>query len=151
MSWFLQLISFLHNLNIYNTCNNRRKNSEEDGVTDDSHCYYLLIRYILWLEGVTTRTPTGVEYGIAICHGPLTRYTKVRVVHAPGMPGTFYLPPRVSDPDMHHGTCVTLVPWCMPGSLTSGSLWSQWRRKRSRHSRHMRNPQFRVSGKRPIV
>ena len=25
-----------------------------------------------------------------------------------------------SYPDMHHGTCVTHVPWCMPGSLTSG-------------------------------
>ena len=38
----------------------------------------------------------------------------------------------------------------MPGSLTSGSHWSRWRGKRSRHSRHMRNPQFYVSGKRPI-
>ena len=39
--------------------------------------------------------------------------------------------PRVSSPDMHHGTCVTHVPWCMPGSLTSGFLWSRWRGKRS--------------------
>ena len=28
--------------------------------------------------------------------------------------------PLVSDPAMHHGTCVTHVPWCMSGSLTSG-------------------------------
>ena len=28
--------------------------------------------------------------------------------------------PLVSDPGMHHGTCVTHVPWCMPGSLTCG-------------------------------
>ena len=35
--------------------------------------------------------------------------------------------PLVSDPDMHHGTCVTHVPWCMSGSLTSGFLWSRWR------------------------
>ena len=27
----------------------------------------------------------------------------------------------VSDPGMHHGTCVTHVPWCMSGSLTRGS------------------------------
>ena len=27
---------------------------------------------------------------------------------------------KVSDPDMHHGTCVTHVPWCMSGSLTRG-------------------------------
>ena len=26
--------------------------------------------------------------------------------------------PLVSDPSMHHGTCVTHVPWCMSGSLT---------------------------------
>ena len=32
------------------------------------------------------------------------------------MPGTFSSPLRVSDPDMHHGACVTHVPWCMPGS-----------------------------------
>ena len=31
-------------------------------------------------------------------------------------------PPRVSDPDKDHGTCVTHVPWCMPVSLTSGSF-----------------------------
>ena len=38
--------------------------------------------------------------------------------------------PRVSDPGMHHGTCVTHVPWCMPGSLTSAFLWIRWRGKR---------------------
>ena len=54
------------------------------------------------------------------------------------------------DPDMHHGTCLTHVPWCMSGSLTSGFLWNRLRGKRSRHSRRMRNPQFCVSGKRPI-
>ena len=66
-------------------------------------------------------------------------------------PGTFSPPPRVSDPDMHQGLCVTHVPWCMLGSQTSGFLWNQWRGKCSRHSRHMRNPQFYVSGKRSIV
>ena len=39
-------------------------------------------------------------------HGPLTRYVKLWVGHAPGMPMTFSRPPRVSDPDMHHSTCV---------------------------------------------
>ena len=28
--------------------------------------------------------------------------------------------PSVSDPGLHHGTCVMHVPWCMPGSLTHG-------------------------------
>ena len=52
---------------------------------------------------------------------------KIEGAHAPGMPGTFSPSPHVSDPDMHHGTCVTHVPWCMPGSLTSGFIWN-WRR-----------------------
>ena len=70
------------------------------------------------------------------------RYVKLRVAHAPGMPGTFSPSLRVSDPDMHQGTCVAHAPWCIPESLTSGFLWSQCRAKRSRHSRRMRNPQF---------
>ena len=74
-------------------------------------------------------------------NAPLTKYVKLRVALAPGMPGTFSPPPRVSDPDM----CAV-----MPGSLTNGFLWGRWRRKRSRHSRRMRKSQFYVSGKRPI-
>ena len=66
------------------------------------------------------------------------------------MPGTFFPPSRVSDPDIHHGTCMTHVPWCMLGSLTSGSLWSRWRGKRSRYSQRTRNRQFYVSVKRPM-
>ena len=65
-----------------------------------------------------------------------------------GMPGTFSPPPWVSDPDMHHGTCVMHVPWCMPGSLTSGFHWSRCRGKRSQHSRRMRNLTYLVRGPR---
>ena len=61
----------------------------------------------------------------ALCNGPFTRYVKLRVAHAPGMPGKFSPPPQISDSDMHHGTCVTHVPWCMPGSLTSGFPWNR--------------------------
>ena len=32
----------------------------------------------------------------------------------------FQKKPLVSDSGMHHGTCVTHVPWCMSGSLTCG-------------------------------
>ena len=47
------------------------------------------------------------------------------VRHASGTPGTFSPPPTSkkpleSDPGMHHGTCVTHVPGCMSGWLTSG-------------------------------
>ena len=84
-------------------------------------------------------------------NGPLTRYVKLWVAHAPGMLGMFSPPSRVSDPDKHHGTCVKHVPGFMSGSLNNGFLWS-WRRGiRSRHSRRKRNPQFYVSGKRPIL
>ena len=55
-------------------------------------------------------------------YGPLARYVKLWVAHALGIPGTFSPPPRVSDAYMPHGTCVTHVPWCMPGSLNSGFL-----------------------------
>ena len=72
----------------------------------------------------------GTHIGWKSCyHGPLARYVILRVAHAPGMPGKFSPPPRFSDPDMHHGTCVTHVPWCMSGSLTSSFLWSRPRGK----------------------
>ena len=35
-------------------------------------------------------------------------------------PPPFQRKPLVSDRGMHHGTCVTHVPWCMSGSLTCG-------------------------------
>ena len=72
-----------------------------------------------------------------------------KIAHAPGMPGTFPPPPRFNDPDIHHGTCVTHVLRCMPGSLPSVFLWSRWLGKRSRHLRRMCNPLIYVSGKRP--
>ena len=59
-----------------------------------------------------------------VFHGPLTRYVKLRVAHAPGMPGTFSPPPTTKetanylsrDASRH----VTHVPWYMSGSLTRG-------------------------------
>ena len=86
-----------------------------------------------------------------LSHVPLIRCVKLRVAHAPKMLGTFSPPPRFNDSDMHHGTCVTHVPWYMSGSPTSGFLWSRWREKHSRHSRRMCKPQCCVSGKRRMV
>ena len=73
-------------------------------------------------------------------HGPLTRYVncelRMRRECRECFPHhRFQRKSLVSDPDIHHGTCAT---WCM------------WRGKCSRHSRRMRNPQFCISGKRPI-
>ena len=39
-------------------------------------------------------------------NGPLARYVTLQVAHAPGMPGTFSLPPRVSDPVIWLSVCV---------------------------------------------
>ena len=83
-------------------------------------------------------------------HWPLIRYIKLWVAHAPRLPGTFSPPTRVSDPDMHHGTCVTHVPRCIPAWLTSGFLWSRWRRETFPAFPRMRNLQVYVSGKRPM-
>ena len=88
----------------------------------------------IWWDGIVI-----IDSG----NGLLARYAKLRVAHAPGMPRTYSPPPRVNDPDMHHGTCVMHVQWCMLGSLTSGFLCSQWRGKRFRHSRRMRKPPIR--------
>ena len=70
------------------------------------------------LEYISTHT----QYRM---YGPLTRYVKLPVAHAPIMPDR--LPrhqvqrkPLVSDPGMHQDTCVTHVSWCMSGSLTRG-------------------------------
>ena len=125
---------------------------------------YLIMSYWhrLWNVHCTEVTPISLNLlvqfwimeivNISSNNGPLVRYIKLQVAHAPGMPGTFSPPSRESDPGKHHGTCVTHVPWCMLGSITSGFLWGRWRGKLSRHSRRMRSiPQFYVSGKRPMA
>ena len=64
-------------------------------------------------------------------HGPLTRYAKFAGCACARNAGNIYIyiyiphhrfqsKPLASDPDMHHGTCVTHVPWCMSGELTRG-------------------------------
>ena len=113
-----------------------------------SMCFHFLPPelLVLFVELIVMMTQTHYD----VSNGPLARYAKLLIAHAPEMPGTFSLPPRISDPDMHHGTCVTHVPWCIPGSLTCGFIWSRCRGKRSRHSQRMRNPQFYVFGKRPM-
>ena len=84
-------------------------------------------------------------------HGPLTRYVKSRVAHAPGMPGTFS-PPHIlketaSQRSRHASRHVRHARAVMHVGIANPRWWG----KRSRHSRCMRNPQFCVSGKRPIM
>ena len=75
-------------------------------------------------------------------HGPLSRYVKLRVPHAPGMQGTF-LPaptPRVTDSywSFHASRHVPDARAVMHVGITN----PRWQGKRSRHSRSMRNPRF---------
>ena len=110
--------------------------------------FYLCLINIL----ANGRRPPGRRRHICeVCsYRPLATCGKLRVARAPGMSGMFSPPLRVSDPAMHHGTCATHVPWCIPGSLTVGFLWSRWRGKRSRHSRRIHRRQIYVYGKRRI-
>ena len=45
-------------------------------------------------DGVVTQVAEETDHKVS-SHGPLTRYKKLRVAHAPGMPGTFS-PPQTS-------------------------------------------------------
>ena len=85
-----------------------------------------------------------------LCNGPLTRYVKLRVAHAPGMPRTFS-PPLTSKEtarlrSRHASRHVREARVVMH----VGIAYPWWWGKHSRHSRRMRNPQFYVSGKRPM-
>ena len=60
-------------------------------------------------------------------NGPLTRFEKLWVAHTcAGNAGNVFSTTDlkkktlVSDPGMHHVTCLTHVPWCMSVSLTCG-------------------------------
>ena len=63
--------------------------------------------WIFLLQPLSSICVTGMLF-----NGPLTRYVKLRVPHAPGRKAL------VCDPGIHHGTCATHLPWCMSGSLT---------------------------------
>ena len=68
--------------------------------------YYNMIILVAWQRQVQNMF---IRFSLPRPHGPLARYVKLCVAHAPGLPGMFSPPPRVSDPDLHHGTCVTHV------------------------------------------
>ena len=91
-----------------------------------------------------------VPRNMAIHHGPLSRSVKLRVAHAPRIPGTFPPPPtsketasyrsRHESRHVHHARAVMHV----------GIDYPRWRGKRPWYSRCMHNPQVYVCGKRPI-
>ena len=81
-------------------------------------------------------------------HGPLTRYVKLRVAHAPGMPGTFSPPPTSKEAASQRSRHASRHVRDARAEMHVGIANPRWRGKRSRHSRRMRNPQFYVSGRR---
>ena len=98
-----------------------------------AHAY----RHIQFTKSRPCNSPLGenpAEYTVHFVHqnsspqrgnGPLTRYAKLRVAHVPGMLGTFSPPPTskaIASRRSRHATrhVRTLVPWCMPESLTRG-------------------------------
>ena len=105
--WTDHVISLLNN--VYDACFRKRLKTyvvEETDIWYFKFCMHS--RY--WLDRVNTNVLTLFnQYRECIhAHGPLARYVKLRVAHAPGMPGTFSPLPRVSDPDMHYGTCIKI-------------------------------------------
>ena len=77
------------------------------------------VHYQIIFSVIHPKDPS-LDNGLIQRYGPLTRYEKFQVAHAPGMPGTFsrhwlQRKPFVSDPDMHHASAS-----CMSESLTRG-------------------------------
>ena len=97
-------------------------------LKDEIRCYYRKIKIWTSLSLQISLCHQLAKYCFSILdceHGPLTRYVRLRVAHAPEfrerLPRQrFQRKPLVNDLGMHHGTCVTHVPWCMSGSLTCG-------------------------------
>ena len=79
------------------------------------------LTYLKWSKGVLTMLMTTSPW-------PWASYQirKIAGCACAGNAGNvfprrrFQRKPLVSDSGMHHGTCVTHVPWCMSGSLTCG-------------------------------
>ena len=82
--------------------------------------------------------------------GPLARYVKLLVAHAPRMPGTFYPPATTVETASWRSRHASRHVRHARAVMHVGIATPRWRGKRSRHSRRMRNPQLYVSGKRPI-
>ena len=78
---------------------------------------------VIWK--LETMSPRGSSKRDLCKHGPLTRYIKLRVAHAPGMPETFSPPPTSKETASYRSQHASrhvrhARAWCMPGSLTRG-------------------------------
>ena len=85
-----------------------------------------------------------------ICNAPLpwafSRYGKLRVAHAPGMPGTFSPPPTSEEITSYRSRHASRHVRHARAVMHVGIANPWWRGKRSQHSRLMRTSQFCLSG-----
>ena len=75
----------------------------------------------------------------------------MRVAHAPGMLGMFFPPPTLKETISYRSRHASLHMRHARAVMYVGIAHPRWWGNRSRQSQRMRNPQFYVSGKRPIV
>ena len=111
----------------------------ENGLTAKDTSWECLAKY--W------RCKIGV---LESSNGLLARYVKLRVAHAPGMPGPFFPPPTSKETASYRSRHESRHVRHARAVMHVGIDNMRWRGKRSRHSRRMRNPSFYVSGKRPM-
>ena len=88
----------------------------------DKHLFVAFIFYRFWDSAVILRGRQGAADPVESISWASYQIRKIAGCACAGNAGNVFPTPRVSDSDMHQGTCVTHVPWCMPGSLTSGFL-----------------------------
>ena len=84
-------------------------------------------------------------------HGPLTRYVKLRVAHAPGMPGTISPPPTSKETAGKRPRHASRHVRHERAGMHVGIANPWWREKCYRYSRRMRSVPFYVSGKKPML
>ena len=87
--------------------------SWSDSIENLFQCEYqlALVNYNLKIAGITMGLlPDTHNCGLSMRRECREHFPRHR----------FQRKPLVSDPTMHHGTCITHVPWCMSGSLPHG-------------------------------
>ena len=109
-----------------------------------------LVQVIVWRRTAGKPLSKSVLTKMSTSYGPLARYVIMRVAHAPGMPGTFSPPLTSKDTTSNRSRHAPRHVRHARAVMHVGIANPQRQGKRSRHSRRMRNPQFYVSGKRPI-
>ena len=92
-----------------------------------------------------------------LCFVPLLRswasyqIRKIAGYACPGNAGNVFPPPTSKETAIKRSRHASRHVRYARAVMHVGLAIPRWRRKRSRHSRRMRNPQFYVSGKRPIM